>query len=186
MTLIETPTPHWKSLIGRTIRERAEVTSRVVALQAAAHSASEVTALAYTEPYLVGMDRTSRIGVRRAVGICAKHPSVVHVPGARLGWSLRALHYATSNFWPGESETRNQVEAQVAALPMMDVEAAVSTLDGLVGRCGEEGVGVNFYALAYALAGWGNGISEASRRNRSGLVVDFYSPMPAGTELTAT
>lgn len=173
----------WHSLIGRTIAERARPSNRVNALRMGAHPATELAATAHTAAYLTHLDALEARGARRAAAICAKHPHVAHAdfPLGKLGSSLRLLHRDATGSWPGLSVSRNQIEAQVCSLPMLDVDSAATVLDGLVRRCGEAQIGVNFYALARTLIGWGNGITPASQAARATVVVDFHTPLPAGT-----
>lgn len=90
----------------------------------------------------------------------------------RLGSNFAQLHRAEHNTLPGERP--NQISQQVHALPLLDMESAATVLLGLIRRCGNKGVPVNFQNLADTLTDWGNGIDDRSRKVRERIVNDYY------------
>lgn len=172
----------WRSLVGRTLAERDRPSHRIAALRQGVHAATELGAMPYTEAYFGRLAPRQRAGARRGVAICAKHTGTRQVdregPRLGLGSSLRLLHRDATGAWPGHSESRNQIESQVASLTYLDLESTASVLDGLVGRCGEAGVVVDFFDVTRTLVDWGDGATPESRVTRARVITHFYSPIP--------
>lgn len=132
----------------------------------------ELQAMAHAGPYIADLNPRLRQGVIRAAAIRAINKDVRHdaAPGKTLGRSLYRLHAA---------EGGDSIEHQVAALPLMSLDAAALVLDGLIGRCAKNGIGVNFFDLAGVLSNWGTGSGSKSQNYRTKIVLDFYSGTPA-------
>lgn len=167
--------PAWSALISRIQDERhaARSSPAVIAGKHAVHASTEHLAYSITERYTAQLNPEQRIGLRRAVGICAIHADAR--PGElSLGTSLALMHVKDRGHQPGSGES-NSITMQVDALPMLDIEAAAQVLDLFVGRCADEGVPVNFHDLARTLMAWGNGITDRSKAARARVVRDFYT-----------
>lgn len=122
-------------------------------------------------PYLNGLSsRLQRSGAIRAAAIRAVNKDVTNGKNIALGASFARLARAA-----GGSTT----ERQIASLPLLDLEAASSVLDGLVGRCSKHSIPVDFRALSRTLINWGSGSTIRAREVRNQIVLDFYSA-PAG------
>lgn len=132
----------------------------------------EVQAIAHAGPYVAELGPRRRQGVIRAAAIRAINKDVRHdgTPGKTLGRSLYRLH---------AKEGGDSIEHQVAALPLMNLDAAALVLDGLIGRCAKHGITVNFTDLARVLASWGTGSGSSSQNHRNKIVLDFYTSSPA-------
>ncbi|MFV0550842.1 MAG: type I-E CRISPR-associated protein Cse2/CasB [Anaerorhabdus sp.] len=128
----------------------------------------EVHALVSAGPYVASMPERWRQGAIRAAAIRAINKDVRHdaTPGKTVGRSLYRLHL---------QEGGDSIESQIAALPLMNLDAAALILDGLIGRCAKHGIAVNFTDLARTLSKWGGGFENHSRQYRSQIVIDFYT-----------
>lgn len=132
----------------------------------------EVQALTHAGPYVAELSSRRRRGVIRAAAIRAINKDVRHdaTPGKTLGRSLYRLH---------AQEGGDSIERQVAALALMNLDAAALVLDGLIGRCAKHGITVNFTDLVRVLANWGTGSGSSSQDRRNKIVLDFYTSTPA-------
>lgn len=159
MTIPEVP------LITQVLRWRGSKShaARAAQVRRAISPSTELGSLAATEPWMSGVPEYARPGLRRAAAICATATGSAHVPGQRLGTALARL---------GADE-------DVAALPMLDLEAAAAVVHQLMIRCSGKGIGVDWNDVARTLTWWGNGIDDRSRRTRERIVFDYHQgPRP--------
>lgn len=132
----------------------------------------ELRAVRSAGPFIDGLRRPDeRSGAMRAAAIRVNHKDAVPSRQASLGASFARLAAVAGG---------SSIERQVGALPLLDLEAAAATLDGLVGRCPKAGIPVDFVDLARTLVAWGTGATIRSQSVRNQIVLDFYSlPRPA-------
>lgn len=181
------------ALIGRVLglRTRDRSAGVLAAIRSGIVPATEALAFPYTEALLAPWaSRAARTGVRRTAAMVALHKDARQFrlptdgePGRKrhpLGLSLRLLHSRSFGYIAGSLDAssntpkRNALTMQVDALPMLGLEEAASSVSLLVGRCGHEGITVDFYDVARTLAHWGNGITPQSRNTRNRVVQEFY------------
>lgn len=186
------------ALIGRVLALRTSDRSAGVlaAIRSAIVPATEALAFPYTEALLApGASEAARTGVRRTAAMIALHKDARQFrlptnpePGPKrhpLGLSLRILHSRNFGYGAGSLDVsnntpkRNALTMQVDALPMLGLEEAASSISLLVGRCGHEGITVDFYDVARTLAHWGKGITPQSRTTRNRVVQEFYGSADA-------
>lgn len=125
----------------------------------------EIRAVASAGPHLAGLTGPQRSGAFRAAAIRACNKDVRNTSTQTLGTSFAKLARVAGG---------SSIERQVATLPLLDLEAATAVLDGLVGRCGNAGIGIDFTALARTLVHWGSGATARSREMRNQIVLDFH------------
>ncbi|WP_185995562.1 type I-E CRISPR-associated protein Cse2/CasB [Nocardioides campestrisoli] len=170
-------------VIGIRDRVRAGGAGRGVlsAVAAGIHPMTEAGAFPYTEAALSGLSVSQRVGARRAAAMIAVHrdaraTSEGHTP---IGSTLRSLHAKAHSSWPGDVDgksvpKRTAMSMSVDSLPLLDVDNAAQVISGLVGRCAQHGIPVDFASLATTLTFWGDGLSSKSRSHRAKVVQDFY------------
>lgn len=131
----------------------------------------ELQALAHAGAYVCELSPRRRRGAIRAAAIRAINKDVRHeaTPGKTVGRSLYRLH---------AQEGGDSIERQVAALPLMNLDAAALVLDGLIGRCAKHGIAINFTDLVRVLSNWGTGSGSSSQDYRNKIVLDFYTGNP--------
>lgn len=126
----------------------------------------ELQALPAAGRYIAALSQDGRRGAIRAAAIRAINKSVNHANTQPLGRSLARL---------AAKDGGDSINQQVAALPLLNLEAATLVLDGLIGRCGPEGIAVDFFGLARVLTLWGDGAGSKSRNVRNRIVLDFFA-----------
>lgn len=178
MTEAETQASPGASLISEVLarRERRGDAGWVASVRRGIAPASEIAAFGATERHFAGItNEVSRTALRRSAAICASATGAPQTSKLRLGQSLARLDQKLG---------RGSIDSRVNTLPLLDLESAATALSGLVGRCSQNGIPVNFYDLAYVLARWGNGISPASRAVRARVLQDYYGAyeVPSNTD----
>lgn len=142
----------------------------LAAIRAGITPSGELTATSRAGAFVAGLNPTQRSGVLRAAAIRAINKDVSHRPARNLGRSFAVL--------AAKEGSSSSIADQVAALPLMNRDAAALVLDGLIGRCARQGVAVDFEDLAATLAFWGTGVGSRSTDTRNRIVLDFYLGKP--------
>jgi len=148
----------------------------LAAIRSAITPTGEAMAIAQAAPWLRGMGDRRRSAELRAAAIRAINKDVRQAASGTylpLGRSFARLD---------RIEGGGSIAQQVAVLPLLNVDGAALVLNGLIGRCGEHGVPVNFFNLADVLVRWGKQSSAAAARGLTQIVLDFHlsgdSPSP--------
>ncbi|WP_101525910.1 type I-E CRISPR-associated protein Cse2/CasB [Nocardioides houyundeii] len=151
------------------------------AIASGIHPMTEASAFPYTEAILSGLSPSQRVGARRAAAMIAVHRDVraTSERSTPIGTTLRSLHAKAHSSWPGDVDgksvpKRTAMSMSIDSLPLLDVDNASQVISGLVGRCAQHGIPVDFASLATTLTFWGDGLSSKSRSHRAKVVQDFY------------
>lgn len=134
----------------------------------------ELRAIRSAGPFLRGLSSArQRSGAMRAAAIRAVHKDAKPSTQTSLGASFSRLESLSGG---------GSIERQIGTLPLLDLETAAATFDGLVGRCAKAGVPVNFMSLASTLVAWGTGATTRSQEVRNRVVLDFHSAPSAAAK----
>lgn len=134
----------------------------------------EMRAVRSAGPFLGGLSSArQRSGAMRAAAIRAIHKDAKPSSLTSLGASFARLESLSGG---------GSIERQIGTLPLLDLETAAATFDGLVGRCAKAGVPVNFMSLASTLVAWGTGATTRSQEVRNRIVLDFHSAPSAAAK----
>lgn len=151
----------------------------LAAIRAGITPAGEVRALSAAGQHVSMLRPRQRTGALRAAAIRAINKDVAQTSTATSG---RRLRLGGSLALLVQKDGGNAVEEQLAALPLMNVDAAALVLDGLIGRCARHQIPVDFFDLADVLTHWGSGGGSRATQQRTRVVLDFYGCAPLTTD----